>query len=161
MRCDEARASLAEVRYGVERSPELDAHLAGCAACAACAAREAALDRALGGITPAVVSPGFDASFLARLAEERAQARRRSYARLAWALPLAAAGVLFVLRPAPPRSHVSVPSKEELGLVMELDMVRNLDVVSKLDEIEAFDVLSELDEAELAQLSEDKPEERP
>jgi predicted anti-sigma-YlaC factor YlaD len=141
MDCEQARIALEESGIAGGRSAELDAHLASCAACRAFATRAAALDAKLLGIAPPVLSPDFDARFFARLATEKARTRRRHGSHVAWLLlPMAA----------------SQPS-EELKLVAELDLVRDMEVVAKLDEIEAYDVLSEVDESELTRLAQEKP----
>jgi hypothetical protein len=157
MRCDQVTAALRETRYAGGHAPELDVHLASCPACSAFAAREAALDAALASLPPAVVSPGFDQRFFSRLAAEKTRARPQRYVRFGWALPLAAAGALMLLRPGSSAPRVESPPAAEFGLLMELDMVRDLDVVSKLDEIEAYDVLSELDDSDIARIAEEKP----
>jgi hypothetical protein len=161
MDCEQARIALEESRIAGGRSAELDAHLASCAACRAFAARAAALDAKLSGIAPPVLSPDFDARFFARLSSEKtaekARARRRHSSHVAWLLlPMAAAGLLW-LRPARMEPPIANQPSEELKLVAELDLVRDMEVVAKLDEIEAYDVLSEVDESELTQLAQEKP----
>jgi hypothetical protein len=157
MRCDQARAALQDTRYAGVHTPGLDLHLAGCPACSAFAAREAALDLALARLPPAALRPGFDQRFFSRLAAEKTRVRPRRYARFGWALPLAAAGALMLLRPASIEPRVESPPAAEFGLLMELDMVRDLDVASKLDEIETYDVLSELDESDIARIAQEQP----
>jgi hypothetical protein len=71
-------------------------------------------------------------------------------------LPMAAAGLLWIRPARIEPQRVSKPS-EELKLVAELDLVRDMAVVAKLDEIEAYDVLSDVDESELTRLAQEKP----
>jgi hypothetical protein len=157
MDCEQARIALEESGIAGGRSAELDAHLASCAACRAFATRAAALDAKLLGIAPPVLSPDFDARFFARLATEKARTRRRHGSHVAWLLlPMAAAGLLW-LRPARIEPQIASQPSEELKLVAELDLVRDMEVVAKLDEIEAYDVLSEVDESELTRLAQEKP----
>jgi predicted anti-sigma-YlaC factor YlaD len=161
MRCEQARQALADARYEGERSPELHAHVAECPACAALEKREATLDRWLALSEPSSAGPGFDTRFFARLAADKARARRRRLARFAWPLlPLAAAAAFMFLR-APARLHAplgptaEVPPPADLGLAMELDLVEQMDVVGKLDEIEAYEVLSQVDDHELERIAQE------
>jgi predicted anti-sigma-YlaC factor YlaD len=153
MRCDQARDALAHARHSGGPDRELHAHLAQCDACRALQAREGALDRWLALDEPARASAGFDARFFAKLAEERARARRRRTLRVAWLLvpaAAAAAGVMMWLqRPAPVPAELPA---DEIALAMDLELVEELEVVTQLDELEAYDVLGQVDEEELERL---------
>jgi predicted anti-sigma-YlaC factor YlaD len=160
MRCEQAQEALIDARYDAESSSELAAHLGECATCRAFQAREIALDGVLALDEPAVVRPGFDTRFFARLDAEKARARRKRFTRFYWALvPLAAGAVLVLLRPAqvphaPDSAMAKVPAGD-LGLAMELDLVENIAVVQKLDEVEAYDLLDQLDEGELERIAQE------
>jgi hypothetical protein len=158
MQCEQVMACLTHERYEAGRSAELEAHLSGCPACATFAKRETELDAALSKLDPVAASAGFDARFYARLSTEKASGRRRAYTRVAWAaLPLAAAaGVLLFLRPGASPARVETLPREEMGIAVELELVRNLDVVSRLDELQAYDMLNELDESDLARIAGEK-----
>jgi predicted anti-sigma-YlaC factor YlaD len=174
MRCEQARQTLIDTRYGGENtgagvdpdsaipesSPELRAHLAQCEACRALQAHEAALDRWLALDEPAAAGPGFDTRFFARLRAEKARTRRRRVLHLAWALVPLAAGAAFVfLRPThtaqTPASPASQVPTDDLGLAMELDLVQDMELARKLDDVEAYEVLSQVDERDLERLTQE------
>jgi hypothetical protein len=155
MRCEQVRRALLDARYG-EPAPDATAHVTGCSDCAAFAAGEAALDAVLAVSQPAVAPADFDTRFSARLETERTRLRSRKQLRVVWAIvPLAAAFALLVSRHAGDAARIESANKQDVGLAMDLELVRNIDVVSKLDELEAYDVLSELDESELVRIAQE------
>jgi hypothetical protein len=157
MHCDQARTALLDARYASERSTDLDAHLVSCVACSALAAREKALDATLARLPAGAVQPDFDTRFFARLTQEKARGKRRRYRQLAWTLLPLAAGTLLALRPWAAEHSLPKRPNVEVGLVAELEMVRDLDVVSRLDELEAYDLLRDVDDSELARIAQEKP----
>jgi hypothetical protein len=180
MRCEQAQRALSDARYAsldrnargvgegagateVERAQAgsiehaaLTAHLASCAACRALEAQQVALDRALALASDAQPSLDFDATFFARLTQDRARSRRRKVVGIAAALlPIAAAVAIAVLRDRPSTPDPMILSQLPAGdveLAVDLDLVEDLEVVEHLDEIEAYELLGDVDEAELERI---------
>lgn len=133
------------------RRAEVEAHLGGCAACRAERDRLAAAIALLGQLPPAPVpSPGFEQRFHARLAAERATARRPLLARLAWrwlapglAGAAAAAGVVLWTG-ARHRAH-----DREAFLAQHLELFEDYEAVAGaelVEDAEDVQVVAHLDE---------------
>jgi len=125
------------------------AHLDGCERCRVALADVRAV---LGALAPgpAPAEPHwrrYRAELRARLAE-RARAPRwwRRPLPIAVSAGLAAALVLFTLRPAPvERPATNLAQIEETTLGARLDMLRHYDVVTRLDMLDALDEIRQLD----------------
>jgi anti-sigma factor RsiW len=127
----------------------VDAHLDGCERCRVALADVQAVLGALGpGPAPAEPHWGrYRAQLRARLAE-RARPPRwwRRPLPIALSAGLAAALLLFMLRPAPvERPATNLAQIEETTLGARLDMLRHYDVVTRLDMLDALDDIRQLD----------------
>ena len=149
MRCEEAQQALSDARYdGGKLAADVRAHVTGCSACAQAERAQRALERVLASAEPAVVGPGFDTRFFAKLEHERMRARRKRWIAIGAALvPIAAAAALMLMR-APEPKIAAVPV-DDVELALDLELVEDIAVVEHLDEIEAYEELGELDPAEL------------
>jgi hypothetical protein len=164
MRCEQAAEALDDARYGELRSPELLAHLAKCVDCRELEQRSLALDRMLALDRPADVGLGFDTRFFARLADEKARARRTRWSRWSWALVPVAAGLALALVQATAPTHLApnLPAQStvlppsDLDLAMNLELTEDLDVVEKLDEVQDYDLLSQIDDQDLQRIIEEE-----
>ncbi|MGD8858892.1 MAG: hypothetical protein PVI30_02705 [Myxococcales bacterium] len=156
MRCEEAREAL-DLMPRETQPLALGQHLHHCAACQAYARHSQALDRILELDAQRPPRPGFDTRFFARLEEERRRRKRRRVWHWSWTLlPLGIGAVISLLRvppPPPPAPEAATLPPDEMGLVMELELMRELELVRNLDDLEAFEVLSEVDEDELGEIA--------
>jgi anti-sigma factor RsiW len=129
------------------RAAEVSVHLESCAACRAERERLASAIAALGALPPAPgPSPFFATRLEARLARERAEARRSWLDRLRWkitapaaAAALAAGAAVFAIR----------VQREEAAVAAHLDLLADYEVVASLGDVESADdaaVVAALDE---------------
>src|SRR5688500_11413632 len=99
MRCDEAQTELL-AGQAPSASPELAAHVRGCASCQALAGEQSALDAVLALDEAHRPGPGFDTRFFARLDGERSAGKKKralfSMRMWLWALVPVAAGVALL-----------------------------------------------------------------
>lgn len=170
MRCGKARKNLTAYIDGELDGRALEplkAHLDDCPECRAVAAELKTTSGILSGLTELEPSPGFDATFWARIKEEKirkaAQEAEREERRRAWL------GVLGVpaLRPALAAAVVVLvavgliyhragrderlarngvePSFQEIQMALEIDMLREMEMLQNLDLLEDFEAIAQLD----------------
>jgi anti-sigma factor RsiW len=134
-----------------ERRAELEGHLAGCGVCRAERDRLAAGLAALATApAPPAASPGFEARFHTRLAQERSRPRtlRQRLARLRWpvlaplagAAALAVAGGIFVRH----RAEQSEMARH-LGLLENYELVASLEGLADPEDVSVVTQLHELE----------------
>jgi len=145
----------------------LKAHLDDCPECRKVAAELKATSGILCGLNELEPSPGFDATFWARIKEEKirkeAQETEREERRRAWlgildvpalrpalataAVILVAVGLIYSRAGRDERSAQNglEPSFQEIQMALEIDMLRDMEMLRNLDLLEDFEVISQLD----------------
>jgi len=153
MQCEHARELLDAGRYGDAAALDAAApHIAECAECRVYGERAERLDRLLSVDEAVEPRPGFDSRFFARLEELKALRSHGWLRRFRWyalSLTAAAAVAALVLAVAPmPETTID----DDLELVLNLELAKDLDIVQKLEEIEVYELLAQVDLEEMGQI---------
>jgi hypothetical protein len=123
-------------------TPDVAAHLKGCAPCRAEARRLNAAWALLTAVDPREPSPRFAAGVWAKIAATDAEGSRRP----AWSLRWAAAGLAVALAAAVPFAVWYRDAQDRPELMAQADVIASHELLVNMDVVEDLDVLLLLDD---------------